>query len=157
MARLLQPVRMVLAHRTLRGIALCTLVLSAVQVSLSSYVVTSLTTDLGWNLWCGRGRLIAGTRRRRGGPDRLGLVGRCVGPSARHLGGLAIGMAVCGLLMVIPDASTAPGWVLALLLAYGACAIGWNGVFLAMVAREVPHDSVAAATAGCLFSPSWAS
>ena len=151
MARLLQPVRMVLAHRTLRGIALCTLVLSAVQVSLSSYVVTSLTTDLGWNLWwAGVGSSLA---HAAGVAGRIawGWLADVSGRARGTLAGLAIGMAVCGLLMVIPDASTAPGWVLALLLAYGACALGWNGVFLAMVAREVPHDSVAAATAGCLF------
>jgi hypothetical protein len=49
----------------------------------------------------------------------------------------------------------APGWPLAALLAVaaalGATAIGWNGVYLAEVARLAPAGRAGLATGGCLF------
>jgi hypothetical protein len=46
---------------------------------------------------------------------------------------------------------TAQAPVVVLLALYGATAIGWNGVYLATVARSVPHADAATATAGSLF------
>ncbi|UUX97931.1 MFS transporter [Aquabacterium sp. J223] len=46
----LGPVRVVMAHRVLRSVALCSLVFSIVQVTLTSYMVSYLTADLGWTL-----------------------------------------------------------------------------------------------------------
>ncbi|UUX95298.1 hypothetical protein [Aquabacterium sp. J223] len=43
------------------------------------------------------------------------------------------------------------GLVLTLLCAYGATAVGWNGVSLATVARASPPGQAATATAGTLF------
>ena len=60
-------------------------------------------------------------------------------------------MAGCGLLMPLIGPATPHAPVLLLLAAYGATAIGWNGVYLAGVARLVAHDEAAAATAGSLF------
>ena len=45
---------------------------------------------------------------------------------------------------------TAHGWVIALLVVYGATAIGWNGVFLATVARAVPPERAGAITGGTM-------
>ncbi len=41
--------------------------------------------------------------------------------------------------------------MIALLTVYGATAIGWNGVFLATIARVVPIGDGAQATSGSLF------
>jgi hypothetical protein len=41
--------------------------------------------------------------------------------------------------------------VTALLAAFGATAVGWNGVYLATVARLVPQPQAGMATAGTLF------
>jgi len=40
--------------------------------------------------------------------------------------------------------------VLALSAAYGATAVGWNGVYISEVARVVPPEQAAAATGGSL-------
>ena len=48
-----------------------------------------------------------------------------------------------------------PGWpwlaVAALSAAFGATAVGWNGVYLAEVARLAPGGDVGAATGGAMF------
>lgn len=145
------PVRLVWGHAGLRQMAACSLVLSVVQVSLTSFMVSWLTADLGWTLVAAG----AASSLAQGG----GVVGRIWwgwladrGPgAARTLLGLVLLMMACGLAMALPDGGTRPALVLALLAVYGASAIGWNGVYLSSVARQVPPQQAAAATAGCLF------
>jgi len=43
-------------------------------------------------------------------------------------------------------------WALfAFAMAYGATAVGWNGVFLAEIARRAPRDRISDATGGSAF------
>lgn len=146
-----QPVRLVLGHGALRRVAMCSLVLSVVQVSVTSYLVSFLTGDLAWTLVAAG----AASSLAQGG----GVVGRILwgwvadrwGGASRTLTGLMVLMLACGLAMATLGPHTSAGWVLVLLVAYGASAIGWNGVYLATVARLVPKEQAAAATAGSLF------
>lgn len=146
-----QPVRLVLGHADLRRMALCSLVLSMVQVSLTSFLVSWLTGDLRWTLVAAG----AASALSQGG----GVVGRILwgwvadrwGGATRTLVGLVVLMTACGIGMALPGPATPAAWVLVLLVLYGASAIGWNGVYLATVARLVPKEQAAAATAGSLF------
>jgi nitrate/nitrite transporter NarK len=67
------------------------------------------------------------------------------------LGMLGVGM---GLTAMAALAAT-PGWPLwalfAFAMAYGATAVGWNGVFLAEIARLAPRDRISDATGGSAF------
>jgi len=148
---LLRPIRFVLDHPVLRKLALCSMVFSAVQVCLTSYVVSFLSSDLAWGLVAaGFGSAVA---------QVAGIVGRVLwGVAAdrlrdarRVLVGLAWTMALCGVVLGLLGPGTGHGWVLALLVGYGATAIGWNGVFLATAAGQVPLQQAATATSGCLF------
>lgn len=59
-------------------------------------------------------------------------------------------MAVCAIAMSTLNTST-PIWALALLMSvYGAAAVGWNGVFLAQIARIAPRGLEGKATGGAL-------
>lgn len=148
----LQPLRLVRDHPVLRRLAACTVVFSVVQLSLSAYLVSFLVLDLHWGLVrAGMALSVA---------QAAGVTGRIVwGWGADHwrggprltLLGLAAAMAGAGLLMPLLATDTAGLWVLLLLGAYGATAIGWNGVFLGTVAKVVPPAQAAAATGGCLF------
>jgi fucose permease len=60
-------------------------------------------------------------------------------------------MALCGLVAAAVAPGSAPAVVIALLAVYGATAIGWNGIFLATIARVVPIGEAAQATSGSLF------
>lgn len=64
------------------------------------------------------------------------------------LGGI---MTLATLALMKLDASWSAAWTTVVLLALGATAIGWNGVFLAEVAHVAPRDQASAATGGALF------
>lgn len=146
-----RPVRFVQSHPLLWPLALSSFVFAIVQVSLSSYLVTFLHAELRWGL-IGAGLALAAAQL-GGVVGRIGwglLADRAQAPRQTLLGLTAV-MALCGLCMPVLAADTAHGWVVLVAVVYGAVAIGWNGVFLATVARLVPRGQVAMATGGSLF------
>jgi len=64
---------------------------------------------------------------------------------------LATAMMICGLALLWVRPATPGLAVVALMCAYGATAVGWNGVYLATVARMAPAGQAGTATAGTLF------
>jgi predicted MFS family arabinose efflux permease len=149
--QVLAPTRFVARHAVLRAVALCSFIFSMVQVSLTSYMVSFLTGDLQWTLAAAGAALAAS--------QVAGVVARIVwgfvsdrwlGPR-RMLLGLALGMAACGLLMPLLDPASPVPVVVTLLCVFGATAVGWNGVYLATVARVAPAGQAGTATAGTLF------
>jgi MFS family permease len=147
----LAPMRFVAADSFLRVLALCSFVFSIVQVSLTSYMVSFLMGDLRWSLAAAGAALAAS--QAGGVAARIGwgfVSDKWLGPR-RMLVCLALAMAVCGLTMPLLTATTATPLVVALLVLYGATAVGWNGVYLATVARVAPEGQAATATAGSLF------
>jgi MFS family permease len=149
--QVLAPTRFVAGHAVLRVVALCSFIFSMVQVSLTSYMVSFLTGDLHWTLAAAGAALAASQVAGVVARIAWGFVSdRWLGPR-RMLLALALGMAACGLLMpLLAPASPAP-LVLALLCVFGATAVGWNGVYLATVARVAPPGQAGTATAGTLF------
>ena len=67
------------------------------------------------------------------------------------LGLLGLGMGMSALASL----AASPAWPLPLLFlfaaVFGATAVGWNGVFLAEVARLAPPGQTTQATGGCMF------
>ena len=150
--RMTQPLRFVWAHSLLRRLALCTLVFSCVQVSFTSYLVSFLHDDLTWTIVAAGAALSIAQTAAIAGRIAWGLISdRWRGGARLTLFWLALAMALTGIAMPFVTASMPHAWVIALLVTYGATAIGWNGVFLGTVARVVPHDQAAMATAGSLF------
>jgi hypothetical protein len=64
---------------------------------------------------------------------------------------LGVVMALCGAAAASFTALWPPGAVFAICVLYGATAVGWNGVFLAEVARLAPEGRVAIVTGGTQF------
>ncbi|MGI9025826.1 MAG: MFS transporter [Burkholderiaceae bacterium] len=152
LSRVTQPLRFVWAHHLLRRLALCTLVFSWVQVSFTSYLVSFLHDDLTWTIVAAGAALSIAQVSAIAGRIVWGLIAdRWRGGARLTLFWLALAMALFGLAMPLLAASTPHAFVIASLVVYGATAIGWNGVFLGTVARVVPHDQAAMATAGSLF------
>jgi len=144
------PVRLVMSQPALRVLCLASVVFAMVQHSLGSFLVTYLTGSLGWSLIAaGVGFSVAQTA---GVFGRVGwsVVADRIGNGLPVLAGLALLMAGCSLLMWLPGPDTAHWPILILVALFGATGIGWNGVFLAQVSREVPKSDVALATAGSL-------
>ena len=147
---LLEPVRLVLSVPALRMLANCSFIFSIAQLSLTTYLVTYLTDSLAYGLVTA-GFVLS-----------LSQVGAVIGrvlwgyASDRWFGARRM-LAVLAALMAMSALATAalnqqvPGFVvIAVLFVFGACAIGWNGVYLAEVARQAPAGQAGLATGGTL-------
>ncbi len=150
MSTLTNPLRMVLGHRALSTMAACSFMFSMVQMSLTTYLVTYLHDDLAFGM-VSAGLLLSVTQMGGiGGRIAWGLVAdRWLG-AQKTLALLAILMASSALAtaLLLP---TLPLWgIWGILLVFGASAIGWNGVYLAEVARQAPEGKASVATGGTL-------
>jgi MFS family permease len=146
----LEPVRLVLAEPALRMLAGCSFVFSVAQLSLTTYLVTFLTQDLAYGL------VVAGAVL---SISQLGgVIGRVWwGYASDRWFGARRMLALLGSLMAAMALATAllhgavPHLlVVAVLFLFGASAIGWNGVYLAEVARQAPPGRAGMATGGTL-------
>lgn len=147
---LVQPIRLVLAHRALVTMASCSFLFSIVQLSLTTYLVTFLYDDLSYGLVAAGLALSVTQLGGIGGRVAWGYVAdRWLG-ARRTLLLLASMMALGALASAFLTVNTPQGLVIAILLAFGASAIGWNGVYLAEVARRAPAGMASMATGGTL-------
>lgn len=141
----------VLAVPAIRDIGLCSFFFGAMQLCLTTFLVLYLTGTQGLSLAVA-GSILA-VAQVAGIVGRLGwgwLADVLIEPRAM-LGLLGLAMGACGLLLGL---APGPWHILALGLiaaVYGATAIGWNGVFLAEVARRAPKGQAGAATGASLF------
>lgn len=146
----LAGLRVVWGHPILRWLALCSFAYSAVQLSLTGLLVTYLVTEVGLHL------VLAGTllalAQTAGAIGRLawGWLADRLNSGSKVLilnGGIAI-------LAAILTACIEAGWPLtltgAVVMLFGFCAIGWNGVFMAVIARQAPRESIGLATGATL-------
>ena len=147
---LFKPIGMVLGHPSLRALAACSFLFSAVQVSTTAYMVTYLNESLGMTLLAAGAALSVS--------QLAGVVGRIAWGAVADRGlGPRNTLMLLAVLMIVGSVLTAllqPGWPTALIWAIvallGASAIGWNGVYLATVARQAPPGQAAPATGGTL-------
>jgi predicted MFS family arabinose efflux permease len=153
LARLLQPLAVIWQHRPLRVLAAVSFIFSGMQMALAAYLVSYLTASLAMTA------LLAGSVLALS--QLGGVVGRIlwgyVADRFLHplsmLAWLAVMSATASLLTASLVLWTAPppGLFLAcLMFVFGASASGWNGVYLAEVARQAPAGSVGMATSGTL-------
>jgi MFS family permease len=150
-SQIFAPVKLVAKTPELRVLAALSLVYAQVQLAFVTYFVSFLNLEIGRTLVAAGliyavahvasivGRVAWGIAA-----DRL-LSPRIV------LAALGILSGVCGIVTAI----AAPTWSTAALIAlgtvYGASAVGWNGVYLAEVARSAPEGQVGPATGGTQF------
>ncbi|HEY7676314.1 MAG TPA: MFS transporter [Candidatus Methylomirabilis sp.] len=132
------------AARTARGLvalmACITGLFSCVQLSWTSYLTLYLHDALGYSVRAAGAVLAQGNIGGIAGTILLGLL------SDRAFGGrrkpVLIGCAVvvAGLLVVQARGAALPGWVLlAVVLALGGLAIGWDGVHFALLGELAPR------------------
>jgi MFS family permease len=150
-AGLLSGVRLVGASRPLRSMAALSFIYAGLQNCTSSFIVAYLVEALGYG-WVAAG--IGMTVANLGGvAGRIawGVVSDRWLAARRTLQALGLLMTAGCLLL----AALTPHWpalvVYAACAMLGATAIGWNGVFLAEVARRAPPGRAGAATGGSLF------
>ncbi len=149
--RMFEPVQMVLRRRELRDLAVASFFFSAMQLCLISFLVAYVIED--FNLTLIQAGWLLSTAQVSGVIGRVvwgALADRCRRPRL-VLGLLGVGMAAGAL----STAAISPGWSYTAMLVncalFGAAAIGWNGVYLAEVARIATPEHAGTATGGTLF------
>ena len=148
LVQLVEPARLVASDEALRALALYSFFFSAVQLCVTTYTVIYLSSELGFGL-VAAGLALSVTQL-------AGVIGRVMwGHLADSFLGAKRTLALLAFIIVLCCAATAllqpatPLTVVLMLLAtLGATAIGWNGVFLAEVARRSPIDKASSATGG---------
>jgi MFS family permease len=148
---LIGPLGYTLRDATLRRLAVCSFFFAALQLCLITYLVTHLVRNLGFSLV--QAGLMLTVAQGGGVVARIAcgaLADRWRRPMLL-LGLLALGMG----LGAIATAAFTPQWPVAgialVCAAFGATAIGWNGIFLAQVARLAPPGRAGDATGASLF------
>ena len=147
---LFKPIGMVLGQPSLRALAACSFLFSAVQVSTTAYMVTYLNESLGMTLLAAGAALSVS--------QLAGVVWRIAWGAVadRGLGPRNTLMLLATLMMAgsVLTALLQPQWptllIWAIVALLGASAIGWNGVYLATVARQAPPGQAGVATGGTL-------
>ncbi len=149
-ASLLEPLRLVLAHRRLREMALASWTYSGMQACLSTFLVVYLAQRIGFSVPVAGAALATAMT--------AGIIGRIlwgvvadIGVKPRDLLGiLGVTMSVGAFLTATFTGTWPLAAVLSVSVVYGATAIGWNGVYLSEVARIAPPGKAGAATGASL-------
>ena len=147
---LLEPLTMVMSHPRLRELALSSFTFSGMQMCLGSYLVVALTERASFSVTAAGAALSIAMVG--GAVGRLlwgALADRLMAPRAM-LGGLGVLMSGSAFLMALVSAAWAAPAVYLLALVFGASAVGWNGVYLAEVARIAAPGRAGAATGASL-------
>ncbi len=146
---------MVWQNPGLRALALLSLPFASMQLGLNAFLVTFGVEQLALD-HIAAGVLLA-IAQFGGLIGRLfwGLVAMKAVSSRTLLAGLGLGMSAAAVIMGVAGPQLAYPVLVATAFLFGLTASGWNGVFLAEVARLAPADRVAEAT-GAVLTASYA-
>lgn len=148
---LIEPLMLAVRHPTLRRLAVTGFGFAGCQVAVGAFFVVFLTQALGMGL------VVAGlvfSTMQAGG-----IVGRIFwGSVAARLLSSRLVLAMLGLLIALATGTAAfmgGAWpvtaTVMLAFSLGASSFGWNGVYLAEVARHAPDGRIGDATGGAQF------
>jgi MFS family permease len=144
------PLKLVFSQRSLAVLAVVSFLLSITQLSLTTYLVTFLHEDLGMGLVLAGMALAVAQAAGVAGRLLWGWVSDRFLGASRMLAALAVVVAVSAVGTALLQADAPQVLVLIVLSLFGASAIGWNGVYLAEVARQAPAGKASVATGGTL-------
>ena len=134
----------------LRWLSMASLFMSGVQLCLSAFAVTMLVQEAGYGLVAAGVMLSVAQGAGVTGRIIWGWIADRTGHCLRLLLTLSGVMVVCCVVMAFVTPQWPRGLMAALFLVFGASAIGWNGLFLAEVARLSPQGKVSVATSGAM-------
>jgi MFS family permease len=144
------PVGLVMRDPTLRELSLVSFIYGGMQITLLAYLVSFLVEVFSLSLVLAGMIMAASQVTSVVARIAWGIFADRLATRRVTLGILGVGMGVTALTAFF--AKDWPLWALfAFAMAYGATAVGWNGVFLAEIARLAPRDRVSDATGGSAF------
>lgn len=146
----IDALRMIFQIPVLRTLAICSFCFSVCQLTLMTYAITFLHSEVGTSL------VLAGVFLSVS--QAAGVIGRILwGYLADNffstwsvLLALAAGMLMSAIGVFYIDANASQWWIIFVFAVFGATAIGWNGVYLAEVAKRAPEGKSGSVTGGTL-------
>lgn len=151
LANLAATIFEVCSHRHIRDLAFASGVFSSVQLCLFTYLISYLKLDLGFSLIVAGLIFSVAQGAGIGGRVLWGVVADRFMPARRVLALLGFTMFLCGIATMMFSAAWPVALLVLVCMVYGATAVGWNGVFLAEVARLAPEGKVGVITGGSQF------
>jgi MFS family permease len=145
------PVMLIVREPKLLELSLVSFVYGGVQITLLAYLVTFLVESFALSLVLAGMVMAASQLTSVAARIAWGAFADRIATRRATLGllGLGMGLSAAAALFAAPDW---PLWMLfAFAMAFGATAVGWNGVFLAEIARLAPRDRISDATGGSAF------
>ncbi len=149
--RLAEPLRYLWRHRALRELALASFAFSGTQMCLGTFLVVFLHERGGLTLHAAGAALSTAMIAGAIGRILWGVLADRLMAPRRLLATLSVAMALAALATATIQAQWPYLLVLTVSFLFGLTAIGWNGVYLAEVARLAKESNPAAATGGSLF------
>lgn len=151
LANLVGPLRLVLADADLRRLSLISFVYAGMQTTLSSFLVAYLANRLGLSLVLAG--MVLAVSQAAGAIGRVfwGVVADRGMEPVRLLMLLGFAMSAASVLTGFFSASWPWATIVLVCAAFGATAAGWNGVFLAQIARMAPPGRVSDVAGGASF------
>ena len=145
------PLGMVFANPPVLELAIVSMIFGSAQLALIAYFVSYLNLELGYGLVAAG--LIYSSAHAAGIVGRItwgAVADRWLSPRSM-LGLLGVMMALSGMGVAGFSAAWPLSAVILMSALFGASAVGWNGVYLAEVARRAPLGQVGAITGGTQF------
>ena len=146
----LASLRLVIGHQRLRAFAVMGFAYASFQFCLFAFLVTMLTQDFGWSL-IAAGQMATGMQV-GGALGRIAwsMIADQIGHGLELLIAIGLGSAGCAWILAIATPDWSP-WLLAVVLfSFGFCLVGWNGLWMAEIARSCRPHEVSLATGGVL-------
>ena len=137
-------------HRGLRDLATASFVFHAMQICLNTFLVAYLVGEHGFSL--AAAGLALAVAQFGGFVGRLGfwlIIGPRLGVMTLLLG-IGFGMTAAALATGLAAGVLPPLALGVLCFLFGLTASGWNGVFLAEIARQAPPGEIARVTGGVM-------
>ena len=151
LGRMAEPLKIVLSLPPLRNLAVISLFFAWIQVSLTTYYVSYLVVGLKMPLVKAGLTLTVALSAGVVGRIFWGWIADRFDMSRTFLGILGIAMALSAATTAVVSGSWPYAGLLALSALFGGTAVGWNGIYLAEVARLAPSGKAGTATGGTLF------
>jgi MFS family permease len=146
----LAGVLLVARHPRLRALAVMGLTYASLQFCLFTFLITMLAQDFGWSL-VAAGQMATGMQV-GGVAGRIAwsVLADRIGRGLDLL--IGIGLASAAFALAVAAAGSAwPVWLLGIVLfGFGFCIVGWNGLWMAEIARACHPQEVGLATGGVL-------
>jgi len=145
------PVALVVRDRRLLELSLVSFIYGGMQITLIAYLVTFLVESFSLSLVLAGMVMAASQFTSVAARIAWGAFADRFATRRVTLGMLGVGMGITAMSAL----AAGPHWPLWLLftfaMVFGATAVGWNGVFLAEIARLAPRDRIGDATGGSAF------